>query len=180
MDPPAIFRQLGFVEGEGCLTRTLRLELFDETSITEVRAAGGGMPTSATRRFDVAMINPDVAVSGDLPTRLELRDASLDDAVALAVSEVNDKVVREGDQPPEPLLFSDGEIAYSNAFAEDERGDWNGTLDAERGCWVLVDPAWRGKIYADWRASIMDLARAGALGPLLARPSREPAAPAPR
>lgn len=174
LNPVEIFGQIGFVAGDGCLTRTLSAE--KGASVVEIRdAATSNAPGPTTARFVMAVVNPDLPADWKGPDRLELRDTELADAVALAVADYNTSIIIDGGLPAEDLMFADDSTAYSNAFGDPQYGDWVGELDRERNVYVLRNPeAQYGKLYLDWRASIMAKAASGELGQLLT-PGPKPA-----
>lgn len=173
-NPVEIFGQIGFVAGDGCLMRTLTAE--SGTSVVEIRdAVTSGLPGPASVRFVMAVVNPDLQADWKGPGRLELRDAELADAVALAMADYNASITVDGGLPAEDLMFADDNTAYSNAFGDVQYGDWVGDIDWESNVLVLRNPeAQYGKLYLDWRDSIMTKAVFGELGRLLS-PALRPA-----
>jgi hypothetical protein len=174
LDPVGIFRQLGFSDADGCLARTFSGAA--GASVLEVRdAATGGMPVSSSGSFDVRVVNPDLPPGWRGALHIELRDAVLADAVALVVGDANFLVVGEGGWPRDELAFADDGTTYFNAYCDTQYGDWCGDMEEGTRILVLRDPQETyGDLHLGWRASLMDLAARGELGPMLE------AAPAPR
>lgn len=163
-----ILGQLGFLPGDGCLTRTIEFEGF--ASVAEIREAETrGTPRPTTTRFEMALINPDLPPAWRGPDKLELRNAALEDVVALTIADHNQLVAASGAWPVEALTFADDDTAYHNPFGDRQYGDWVGDLDRETNVFVLRAPEIEyGDLYLAWRASIMAQAEVGALRPLLA------------
>jgi hypothetical protein len=163
-----ILDQLNLLPGDGCLTRSIESEGF--VSVIELRDAESlGAPGPATTRFLMALINPNLPPDWKGADRLELRDATLPDVVALAIADHNQLVAARGDWPVEALTFADDDTAYHNPFGDPQYGDWTGDLDRDQNVLVLRNPEGQyGDLYRTWRASMMTQAEAGTLRKLLA------------